>query len=101
MVMTAPMKVYNTSLPLPALQGLDRCLNALSSNLYRSVVSRLFWLIARLFRLLSLLFRLASQLYFKYEILHISITCVDDNNYYIYIYLVTTSLIPSAECFLL
>ena len=31
------MKVYNTSLPLPALQRLDRCLNALSSNLYRSV----------------------------------------------------------------
>ena len=35
--MALPMKVYNTSLPLPALQRLDRCLNALSSNLYRSV----------------------------------------------------------------
>ena len=31
-VMAPPMKVYSTSLPLPARQRLDRCLNALSSN---------------------------------------------------------------------
>ena len=31
-VMAPPMKVNNTSLPLPALQRLDRCLNALSTN---------------------------------------------------------------------
>ena len=36
-VMAPPMKVYNTSLPLSALQRLDRCLNAQSSNLYRAV----------------------------------------------------------------
>ena len=41
MVMAAPMNVYNTSLPLPALQRLDHCLNALSSNLYRSVLEGL------------------------------------------------------------
>ena len=39
MVMAPSMKVYNASLPLPALQRLDRCLNALSSKLYRSVVA--------------------------------------------------------------
>ena len=44
---------------------------------------RLFRLVPRIFRLFSRLFRLASQLYFKCEILHISITGVDDNNYYI------------------
>ena len=30
--MAPPMKVYSTLLPLPALQRLDRCLHALSSN---------------------------------------------------------------------
>ena len=38
--MAPPVKVHNTSLPLPALQRLDRCLNAQSSNLSRSVVCR-------------------------------------------------------------
>ena len=37
--MAPPMRVHNTSLPLPALQRLNRCLNAQSSNLYRSVSS--------------------------------------------------------------
>ena len=35
--MAPPKRVHNTSLPLPALQHLNRCLNAQSSNLYRSV----------------------------------------------------------------
>ena len=35
--MAPPKRVHNTSLPLPALQLLNRCLNAQSSHLYRSV----------------------------------------------------------------